>query len=168
MKGSVDSGASSSRGITSRFFIARIRRDRNVPIASPLNFRRLPIPDNSISKNNAGEGGPTVSSFDLQDGITESVIGSVAPVLRGAEIERARRKPEADQDIYDLTLRALLPAFAETPEDNEEALRLLARALEMDPAYPTANALAAWCHQQRHLMEWPTVQDDDGDVFDFF
>jgi hypothetical protein len=132
-----------------------------VPIASPLNFRRLPIPDNSISKNNAGEGGPTVSSFDLQDGITESVIGSVAPVLRGAEIERARRKPEADQDIYDLTLRALLPAFAETPEDNEEALRLLARALEMDPAYPTANALAAWCHQQRHLMEWPTVQDDD-------
>jgi len=105
--------------------------------------------------------GTLEDSFDLQDRITESVIGSVAPVLRGAEIARARRKPEADQDIYDLTLRALLPAFAETPEDNEEALRLLGQALEMDPAYPTANALAAWCYQQRHLMEWPAVQDDD-------
>ena len=69
-------------------------------------------------------------------------------------IERARRKPESSQDVYDLTLCALLPAFAETPEDNEEALRLLSLALEKDPSYPTANALAAWCRQQRHLMEW--------------
>jgi adenylate cyclase len=105
--------------------------------------------------------GTLEDSFDLQDKITESVIGSVEPVLRGAEIERARRKPEASQDVYDLTLCALLPAFAETPGDNEEALRLLARALEKHPAYPTANALAAWCRQQRHLMEWPGVQDDD-------
>jgi adenylate cyclase len=105
--------------------------------------------------------GTLEDSFDLQDRITESVIGSVGPVLRGAEIERVRRKPEGSQDVYDLTLRALLPAFAETPEDNEEALRLLAQALEMDPAYPTANALAAWCRQQRHLMEWPGAHDDD-------
>jgi adenylate cyclase len=76
----------------------------------------------------------------------------------------ARRKPEASQDVYDLTLCALLPAFAETPGDNEEALRLLAQALEKDPASPTANALAAWCRQQRHLMEWRGVQDDDREV----
>jgi adenylate cyclase len=31
----------------------------------------------------------------------------------------------------------------------------------MDPDYPTANALAAWCRQQRHLMNWPAAQDDD-------
>jgi hypothetical protein len=37
--------------------------------------------------------GTLEDSFDLQDQITESVIGSVAPVLRDAEIERARRKP---------------------------------------------------------------------------
>jgi adenylate cyclase len=98
--------------------------------------------------------GTLEDSFDLQDKITESVLGSVGPVLRGAEIERARRKPESSQDVYDLTLCALLPAFAETPEDNEEALRLLTLALEKDPSYPTANALAAWCRQQRHLMEW--------------
>jgi adenylate cyclase len=105
--------------------------------------------------------GTLEDSFDLQDRITESVIGSVGPVLRGAEIERARRKPEASQDVYDLTLRALFPAFAETPEGNEEAMRLLSQALALDPAFPTANALAAWCRQQRHLTEWPTAQDDD-------
>ena len=105
--------------------------------------------------------GTLEDSFDLQDKITESVIGSVGPVLRVAEIERARRKPEASLDVYDLTLRALPAAFAETAEDNQEALRLLAEALDADPAYPTANALAAWCRQQRHLMLWPGATEDD-------
>jgi TolB-like protein len=105
--------------------------------------------------------GTLEDSFDLQDRITESVIGSVAPVLRSAEIERANRKPEASLDVYDLVCRALPSAFAETAEDNREALRLLDRALESNPAYPTANALAAWCRQQRHLMEWPDAREDD-------
>jgi TolB-like protein/class 3 adenylate cyclase/tetratricopeptide (TPR) repeat protein len=105
--------------------------------------------------------GTLEDSFDLQDRITESVIGSVGPVLRGAEIDRARRKPEASQDVYDLLCRAMPFAFAETPEDNREALRLLGLALKADPGYAPANAVAAWCRQQRHLMNWPAAQDDD-------
>jgi adenylate cyclase len=105
--------------------------------------------------------GTLEDSFDLQDRITESVIGSVAPVLREAEIERAGRKPEASQDIYELTLRAFHPTFAETPEGNQEALRLLGEVLESDSRYPMAAALAAWCYQQRHLMDWPGAQSDD-------
>jgi tetratricopeptide (TPR) repeat protein len=88
-------------------------------------------------------------------------VGSVAPVLRGAEIERARRKSDAALDTYDLTLRALMPAFSETPESNGEALQMLERALAVDPACPSANALAAWCLQQRHLMNWPSARADD-------
>ena len=105
--------------------------------------------------------GTLEDTFDLQDRITESVIGSVGPVLREAEIERARRKPEANQDVYDLTVRAFPPTFAETAQDNQEALRLLTEALEANPAFPMANALAAWCYQQRHLMDWPGTQPDD-------
>jgi adenylate cyclase len=105
--------------------------------------------------------GTLEDSFDLQDRITESVIGSVGPVLREAEIERARRKSEATLDAYDLACRAIPLAFAETQEDNEEALRLLSQALEMDPGYAMANALAAWCHQQRHLMGWSPAPADD-------
>jgi adenylate cyclase len=97
----------------------------------------------------------------LQDQITESLIGSVGPVLRGAEVERARRKPEASQDVYDLICRAIPSSFAETAEDNQEALRLLGLVFETDPGDPLANALAAWCRQQRHLMEWPGGEDDD-------
>jgi len=104
--------------------------------------------------------GTLEDSFDLQDQITESLIGSVGPVLRGAEVERARRKPEASQDAYDLVCRAIPLAFAETAADNQEALRLTGLALESDSSYPTANALAAWCRQQRHLMNWPGEDDD--------
>ena len=105
--------------------------------------------------------GTLEDSFDLQDRITESVIGAVGPMLRTAEIERAAKKPETDQDIYDLTLRAMLPAFAETAEENDRALGLLREVLDMHPGYPTASALSAWCHQQRHLMEWPAALEDD-------
>lgn len=105
--------------------------------------------------------GTLEDSFELQDKITESAIGSVAPVLRLAEIERARRKPQAALDVYDLTLRALPAAFAETAADNQTALLLLDEALQQDPGYPTANALAAWCRQQRHLMNWPGTEPDD-------
>ena len=105
--------------------------------------------------------GTLEDSFDLQDQITESLIGSVGPVLRGAEFERARRKPEASQDIYDLVCRAIPAAFAETAEDNQEALRLLGLVFETDPDHAFANALAAWCRQQRHLMNWSRGEDDD-------
>ena len=105
--------------------------------------------------------GTMTDSFDLQDQITESVIGSVGPVLRASEIERARNKPEAEQTAYDLTVRAMVPGFAETAEENAVALRLLDRALQLQPTYPTANAVSAWCHLQRHLMAWPGGQHDD-------
>jgi adenylate cyclase len=105
--------------------------------------------------------GTLEESFDLQDQITETLIGSVGPVLRVAEVERARRKPEASQDVYDLVCRAIPLAFAETAEDNQEALRLLGLVFETDLRDPLANALAAWCRQQRHLMNWPGGEDDD-------
>ena len=108
-----------------------------------------------------GFDGTMEDTFDLQDRIVESVIGSIGPVLRTSEIERATKKPDADQNAYDLTLCAMLPAFAETAEDNNRALVLLDEALEMTPDYPMASALSAWCHQQRHLLDWPGGGDDD-------
>ena len=87
--------------------------------------------------------------FDFQDQITESVIGAIEPSLRRAEIERARRKRPNSLDAYDFYLRALPYAYANTPQDSEEALRLLLEALAREPDYPTAQAHAAWCYEQR-------------------
>lgn len=95
--------------------------------------------------------GTLEDSFDLRDRITESLVGSGGPVLRQAATERARRKPEANLDAYDLVCRSFPPTFAETADDNEKALVLLTQALEMSPE--SAIALGAWCLQQRPLLD---------------
>src|SRR5450755_1780261 len=43
--------------------------------------------------------------FDLQDQVTASVVGAIAPKLQQAEIERARYKPTESLDAYDYFLR---------------------------------------------------------------
>jgi adenylate cyclase len=105
--------------------------------------------------------GTLEDSFELQDRIVESVIGAVGPVLRAAEIERIRRKPAASPNLYELTLLAMVPAVAGAPEENDAALRLLNEALTIDSHHPMANALASWCHLQRHLLDWPAAQPSD-------
>ena len=45
--------------------------------------------------------------FDLQDQVTASVVGAIAPKLEQAEIERSRRKPTENLDAYDHYLRGL-------------------------------------------------------------
>jgi adenylate cyclase len=86
--------------------------------------------------------------FELQDQITASVIGAVEPNLRQAEIDRARRKRPDSLDAYDLYLRAFPHAYANTPDDGREALRLLEQALRLEPTYAAAHGIAAWCHEQ--------------------
>ena len=45
--------------------------------------------------------------FALQDEITANIVGTLAPAVQRAEIDRARRKPAESLDAYDLYLRAL-------------------------------------------------------------
>jgi TolB-like protein len=88
--------------------------------------------------------------FELQDEITISVIGTIEPSLRQAEIERAKRKRPDSLDAYDLYLRALPHATAVMPGEADKALALLRQVLALDPEYPAARALAAWCHEIRY------------------
>ncbi len=82
--------------------------------------------------------------FDLQDQITEKVVGVVEPSLRQSEIERSRRKRPESLDAYDLYLRAL-PHFASAmPEDAKIGMEFLEEALTLDPNYATAHAFMAW------------------------
>jgi len=99
--------------------------------------------------------------FDLQDKITESVVGAIEPTLRKVEIERVRRRPVENLDAYDLYLRALPHVYAFRPDENLAALELLRRAIDLDPAYAAALAFAAWCHEQRLVRGWPAVGQDD-------
>ena len=85
--------------------------------------------------------------FDLQDQITERVVGIVEPSLQRSEIERSRRKPPENLDAYDLYLRALPHMASVMPADAKVASRFLSRALELDPDYAAAQAMLAWCHE---------------------
>ncbi len=87
--------------------------------------------------------------FDLQDRLTENIVGAIEPSLRRAEIDRARRKRPGSLNAYDLYLRAMPHVHANTPADTDEALRLLNEALRLDPNYATAHGYAAWGHEQR-------------------
>ena len=53
--------------------------------------------------------------FDLQDRVTSSVIGAIAPQLQRAEIERAQRKPTGSLQAYDYYLRALASLLSAHP-----------------------------------------------------
>jgi adenylate cyclase len=86
--------------------------------------------------------------FDLQDRITESVVGALAPSLLKAELERARRKPPANLDAYDYVLRALPHVFANTPAEARQAIPLLTEALRLDPDYAYAHALLSAANAQ--------------------
>jgi adenylate cyclase len=85
--------------------------------------------------------------FALQDDITVSTVAAIAPSLRHAEIERAKRKRPENLDAYDLVLQAM--PFADTlmPEGALQALPLLRRALALDPDYALAHGHAAVCHE---------------------
>jgi TolB-like protein/class 3 adenylate cyclase/tetratricopeptide (TPR) repeat protein len=82
--------------------------------------------------------------FDLQDQVTSSVVGLIAPKLEQAEIERAKHKPTERLDSYDLYLRGMELVSTRTLAPLPEALELFKKAFERDPDYAAAYAMAAW------------------------
>ena len=94
--------------------------------------------------------------FDLQDRVTCSVIGAIAPQLQRAEIERAQRKPTGSLQAYDYYLRALAGFYRRTREETTEALKLTEIASGIDPEFAAAYALGAGCYVQRKSFGWRT------------
>jgi adenylate cyclase len=98
--------------------------------------------------------GDLANIFDLQDQITASVVGSIAPKLEHAEIERAKRKPTENLDAYDHFLRGMRSIYQWTKEGNSEAIRLFYRAIEVDPDFASAYAMTAFCYVVRKMNGW--------------
>ena len=92
--------------------------------------------------------------FDLQDRVTESVVGAIAPVVEKAEIERAKRKPTESLDAYALYLRGVARFYqgVTSRQANDEALRLFNSAL--DPDFASAYGRAALCYVWAKTNGW--------------
>ncbi|MNQ25313.1 Transcriptional regulator HilA [compost metagenome] len=92
--------------------------------------------------------------FELQDQVTQSVVGAIAPQLERAEIERAAQKPTGSLDAYDYYLRGMARLHQGTRESIDEALPLFHQAIQSDPNFASAHAMAAWCHCWRKVNGW--------------
>ncbi len=84
-----------------------------------------------------------VDIFDLQDELTRAIVATLPGRLGRAEAERLRRKPPSDMAAFDYLLAGKIHHHRATPEDNVEALRLLDKAIQLDPHFAQAYAWKA-------------------------
>jgi TolB-like protein/class 3 adenylate cyclase len=92
--------------------------------------------------------------FDLQDRVTGSVVSAIAPKMQQAELERSTRKPTESLDAYDYYLRGVSLSTKPVKESIDEALRLLYKAIELDPDFAAPYAAAARCYTNRKAFGW--------------
>jgi TolB-like protein len=83
--------------------------------------------------------------FALHDKLATSVVGAIAPQLERAEIQRAKHKPTDKLDAYDYYLRGMASFHQGNKEGMNEALPLFYQAIERDPGFASAYAMAAAC-----------------------
>jgi adenylate cyclase len=98
--------------------------------------------------------GSSEDIFELQDKVASSVAGVIEPTLQVAEIRRLADRPTGDMTAYDLYLRALSHCYTWEKGDIAAALDLLGQAIEHDPHYGSALALASACHMNLHVNGW--------------
>jgi adenylate cyclase len=80
--------------------------------------------------------------FALQDEVTVAVVSAIEPKLLQTEIAIATRRRPENLTAYDFYLRANQQWYLATREGVAEAIKLARRALELDPQFGYAAALA--------------------------
>jgi adenylate cyclase len=90
--------------------------------------------------------------FALQDEVTAAVVSTIEPRLLQTEIAMATRRLPENLTAYDYYLRALPQYYLTTREGLAEALRLLHRALELDPGFAWAASMAGVCHMLKVVL----------------
>jgi adenylate cyclase len=84
--------------------------------------------------------------FVLQDEVTAAVVSAIQPKLLQTEIAMAMRRRSENLTAYDFYLRAMQQYYLFPSEAVAEGLRLAHRALELDPRFGLAAALAGVRH----------------------
>jgi adenylate cyclase len=97
--------------------------------------------------------------FDLQDKVTESVVGAVEPSIRLEEIRKSRTKPTDYITAYDLYLRALPRFYSMTREGFADVRQLTNEALSIDPGFTLAKALGAYIRSISVSQCWHEPDD---------
>jgi TolB-like protein len=94
------------------------------------------------------------NAFRLQEQITASVVGALVSKVEQVEIERIKIGPKRELDAYSCTLRGLDNLHQWTKDGIGEALHLFQKAIEIEPEFASAYAMAAYCYVQRQSYGW--------------
>jgi adenylate cyclase len=106
--------------------------------------------------------------FAIQDEVTSAIVGTLRGRVEAASQERAKRKPTDNMAAYEYVLTGKVLHHWSARESNAEALRMLDKALELDPKYAHAHAWKACVTGQAWVHGWcdnadvaiKTIQDE--------
>jgi adenylate cyclase len=90
--------------------------------------------------------------FEIQDEITQNIVGALEPQMVVAEDIRSRRKNVQNLDAWDLVIQALARIGEFSERASEEAIELLDRAIGIDPTYARAYS------QKARTLAWQIHQ----------
>ena len=92
--------------------------------------------------------------FAVQDEVTASVVGCLAPELYSAEHARLQRRPPQNLDAWACFVRGMHEYSRQSKESSARALDLLERAIELDGGYAQALGLYAITLSWRVIQRW--------------
>jgi len=84
------------------------------------------------------------TGFADQDAVTAKIAAALEPYIFAAEARRRRQKPSHEFDVTDCVLTALSTLRHRSPQNYALAHKLLARAIELDPACARAHSIVAF------------------------
>jgi len=120
--------------------------------------------------------------FEIQDEVTSAIVATLPGRIEAAQQDEVSRKKPSSLAAYECVLAAKVLHHRSTREDNAEAMKLIDRAVELDPEYAHAHAWRGcirgqvwgygWCEDRDAMLALASesiekaaaLDDNDADV----